>query len=293
VVCSMTAFSRVRKERAGYAIAVEIRTLNSKGLDIIVRLPKNGMEWEESLRKLVAQFLRRGRTEVYVGVEATTIEHRAPRINEKLARFYWDQLQTLYRQLPGTDPPRLADILRIPHIFEAREVEEDLDSLRDLIVETVTETLEGIKRMRCQEGEALLRDCLARLASLRQELGFVDSRKDATVVEYQKRLRERMAELLGGMGVDESRLLQEVACMADRADINEEIVRFQSHLDQMEGLLTGTAPTDGRTLDFLTQELHRETNTLGCKSGDLETVQAVVRMKSEIGKLKEQIQNIE
>ncbi len=132
-----------------------------------------------------------------------------------------------------------------------------------------------------------------RLAALRDDLSVVMSRREAVIEEYRTRLQERMKQLLGGTEPDENRLLQEIAFIIDRSDINEEIVRLGSHLEQVESILTGAKPADGRRLDFLIQELHREASTIGSKTTDLDTVQAVVRMKTEIGKLKEQAQNIE
>lgn len=191
------------------------------------------------------------------------------------------------------DPPKLKHLLSIPYIFESRKVEGDREVLRTVLAEAVTETLHQVHDMRCREGQALLQDCLNRLSSLRRDLSVIDGRKDLILEEYQQRLRDRIQELLGEVQVDENRILQEAACSAERSDINEEIVRLNSHFQQMEALLTAPKEADGRKLDFLTQELHREVNTIGCKTGDLEALQAVVRMKSEIGKLKEQVQNVE
>lgn len=289
----MTAFGRTRLEEAGYSVMVEVRALNGRGLDVVLRLPKNFLEFEEPLRKQVAKSLRRGRIEVFFQIETTDVERRAPHINLALARFYWGQLQELHRLLPGAGPPQLKDLLSIPHLFESREAVGDREVLKALLTRALSECLEQIQQMRIQEGEALLQDFLERLNHLHQDLTFIHSRRGVILEEYKQRLRERIQELLGGTEVDENRLLQEVACMAERSDINEETVRLGSHLDQVQGLLTAKEAADGRRLDFLAQELHREVNTIGCKTGDLEIVQAIVRMKSEIGKLKEQVQNVE
>jgi uncharacterized protein (TIGR00255 family) len=134
---------------------------------------------------------------------------------------------------------------------------------------------------------------LNRIASLRDQLGLIENQIDKVLEECRQRLHDRIQELLGNLQVDENRLLQEVALIAERSDINEEIVRFRSHLEQMETLLIEAAPADGRRLDFLAQEMHREVNTLGSKTGDLGTIRAVIAMKTEIAKLKEQVQNVE
>jgi uncharacterized protein (TIGR00255 family) len=289
----MTAFGRTQKEGFGYSVTMEIRTLNGKLLDVVLRLPKNYLEFEDMIRKRISQTMRRGRVEVFAQITSSVVEQRAPRINLDVARFYWGQLLELHQQLPGTDRPKLEDLLRIPHLFEPAEAHYDQEALKELLTDALSETLRQVLGMRSLEGEALSRDCLARLASLRDDLGVIEGRKDVVLAEYQRRLQDRIQELLGDTELDGNRLLQEVACYAERSDINEETVRLASHLDQLGALFSGPKPADGRRLDFLTQELHREVNTIGCKTGDMDTIQAVVRMKSEIGKLKEQVQNIE
>lgn len=290
----MTSFGRAQVVDLGFSVTVEIRTLNGRSLDIVMRLPKNYLEFEEALRKQISQTLRRGRIEVFVQIDTTLASQKVPRINLELARFYWDQLQDLHRQLPGAEPPTLDSLMRIPYIFEPAEQQStDREALKEILTRATTEAMEQIHKMRILEGEALAKDCLVRIEALSEELAAIESRKDQMLQEYKDRLRERIQELLGDTAVEESRFLQEVACMAERSDVNEEIVRLKSHLNQIRALLSGSTEADGRRLDFLAQELHREVNTIGCKTGDLETNQTVVRMKSEVGKLKEQVQNIE
>lgn len=293
MICSMTAFGRTQKEDAGYSVTLEIRALNGRSLDVVTRLPKNFLEFEELLRKQVARVMRRGRVEIFAQVETTNIEQKAPHFNMSLARFYWAQLQELHRRLPGSDPPKLSDLLSVPHLLAPPDAPADRDAIQKLLVDALSEALDQVNAMKCQEGEALLLDFHERLDNIRRDLAFIDGRKALIVDEYKTRLREKIQDLLGETQLDEYRLLQEVACSAERGDINEEIVRLNSHLDQMEALLSAQDAADGRRLDFLVQEMHREVNTIGCKTGDLEAVQAVVRMKSEIGKLKEQVQNVE
>ncbi len=293
MIHSMTAYGRAQREEAGYSITVELKALNGKFLDVTVRLPRNYLELEEPLRKQIALQIRRGRIEAHVQIESTAFGQKAPRVNLALARRYWDQLQELHRNLPGAERPTMEALLRIPYIFETREAIEDREFLRELLAQTAAEALDQLIRSRALEGESLLQDLLTRLTLLRGDLALIESRKDLVLLEYQARLRERMEELLKDVSVDETRLLQEIGYLAERSDINEELVRLHSHLDQLEELMSADGVSDGRRLDFLIQELHRESNTIGSKTNDLETVQAVVRMKSEIGKLKEQVQNVE
>ena len=289
----MTAFGRAQREELGYAVTVEVRTLNGRNLDIVIRLGKQFSEFEDTIRKKVAETFRRGRVEAFVQIEPALIEQKAPQINLEFARSYWRQLQDLHEHLPESDPPKLRDLLSIPYLFENNKEVSDREALKKVLTNALSGALQNIVEMRTREGESLLQDCLDRLSAVRRQLAVVAERKQQVIVEYQNRLRDRIKELLGDTEVDESRLLQEVAYFAERSDINEEIVRLQSHLNQFEELLMGSEPADGRRLDFLTQELHREVNTIGSKTGDLDAIQCVVRMKGEIGKLREQVQNIE
>jgi uncharacterized protein (TIGR00255 family) len=289
----MTGFGRSRKEGAGYTISVEMRALNARQLDISVRIPKNFFEFEDLCRKLIAKGMRRGRIDAFIQIESTDVRQKAPHISLELAQYYWSQLQEIHREIVHSGEPSLDHLLRVPHIYEMPEAVIDSEAIKELISSAMSEALGQVLRMRALEGETLLRDFMDRLAALRDDLSVVVSRREAVIEEYRTRLQERMKQLLGGTEPDENRLLQEIAFIIDRADINEEIVRLASHLGQVESALTSAKPADGRRLDFLIQELHREASTIGSKTTDLDTVQVVVRMKTEIGKLKEQAQNIE
>jgi len=289
----MTGFGRSRKEGAGYTISVEMRALNARQLDISVRIPKNFLEFEDLCRKLIAKRIRRGRIDAFIQIESTDVRQKAPHISLELAQYYWSQLQEIHREIVRSERPSLDHLLRVPHIYEMPEAVIDSEAIKELISSAMSEALGQVLGMRALEGETLLRDFMDRLAALRDDLSVVASRREAVIQEYRTRLQERMKQLLGGTEPDENKLLQEIAFIIDRADINEEIVRLGSHLGQVESILTGAKPADGRRLDFLIQELHREASTIGSKTTDLDTVQVVVRMKTEIGKLKEQAQNIE
>ena len=293
MIYSMTGFGRSQKEAKGYSVTVEIRTLNGKQLDVSIRMPKSYLEFEDMCRKLLNERLRRGRIEAFVQIDSTDIRQKAPHINLEIARFYWDQLKGLQSELPEAGAPRLENLLQIQHIFEIPELMLDRETLQALLSESFNEALDQVAAMRQSEGETLLQDFFARLAAIAQDLAPIRERRAAVVEEYKSRIEEKIKLLLGGTEPDEARLLQEVAFMADRSDINEEIVRLESHLDQLRSLFQSKPIADGKRLDFIIQELHREVNTIGSKTGDLQIVQAVVRMKTEIGKLKEQVQNIE
>ncbi len=293
MIHSMTGFGRSRKEGSGYTVSVEMRALNGKQLDISVRIPKNFLEFEDSCRKLISERIRRGRIDSFVQIESTDISQKTPHISLELARYYWVQLQQIHLEIKATEAPTLDHLLRIPHIYQTPEAVIDSEAVQQLLSAAMSEALDQVLRMRILEGESLIQDFQNRMAEIRDALAVVESRQGVVIEEYKGKLEERMKQLLGGTEPDENRVLQEIAFIIDRADINEEIVRLGSHLEQIQSLLTGSKLADGRRLDFLIQELHRETNTIGSKSTDMDIVQAVVRMKTEIGKLKEQAQNIE
>ncbi len=293
MIHSMTAFGRAQQEDQGYRVTVEVRALNSRNLDIVLRFPKNCLELEDQTRKNIVHRFQRGRIEVYAQMEAVAVEQKGARLNIVLARHYWEQLQQLSTELPGVGSPALEHLLRFSDIFESTNNGIDPALQEPLLASAVVAALDTLEQMRLREGQTLMADLMGRVAWMNAALSEVELRRASAVPEYQQRLRERLRELLENVQLDEDRLLQELAIFADRTDITEEIVRARSHLEQMQQLLQGSEPAVGRKLDFLTQELHREINTIGSKANDLEISQAVVQMKSEIAKLREQVQNIE
>ncbi|MBC7357020.1 MAG: YicC family protein [Desulfacinum sp.] len=295
MIRSMTGYGKGIAEGDLYRVQVELRSVNGKHLDLIVRLPKNLLELEDVVRDEVRSRLQRGRVEAFIQVEPLVAQLKAPRINPALARYYWQELQQLHLSLPGSEPPRLEHLLRMPGLFESPDESHDVKQLGLTLRQATQTALEQLVGMRSQEGNALARDILERVEAIEKDAAVVAERQNAVQEELAGKLKQKIQTLLQDLGgdLDENRLLQEVAYMLDRMDINEELVRLQSHLGQIRDLITGDGAAEGRRLDFLTQELHREVNTIGSKTNDLGISQAVVRMKNEIGKLKEQVQNIE
>ncbi len=292
----MTSYGRAQASGRHYRVTVEIRTLNGRYLDIVVRIPKNYLELEDFTRKYVSRRIKRGRVEVFIQIEPLLIEAKAPRINIPLARYYWKQLRDLQAALPALDPPRLSDLLKLPNLFETDNTSDDLELLRETLDRALREAMDTVMSMRRTEGLSLSDDFKKRITHLRSELDAIKEQKPLMLEAYQERLHSRIQELLGSMGqieLDSNRLFQEVALFAERSDITEETVRTESHLQQMERLLESQQVVEGRQLDFLTQELQREINTIGAKANDLQIARIVVGMKAEIGKLREQVQNIE
>ncbi len=295
MIRSMTGYARAASNNGLYEAVVEMRSVNGKHLDLFIRLPKERLDLEEVVRDALRRKLQRGRVDCYVSIEPLVSGLRAARIHFQTARAYWDTLYQLHLKLPGSDPPQLEHLLRLPGIWETDSTLPEAEELRHLVAQATEEALDRLVEARTLEGQALARDILDRLQELQQDRALVEERSQVVSSELVGKLRARIQEILNALQgtVDENRLLQELAYQMDRTAINEELVRLKSHLDQMIGWIEAEEPVEGRRLDFMAQELLREVNTIGSKTTDLIVTQAVVRMKNAIGKIKEQIQNIE
>ncbi|SFM62104.1 YicC/YloC family endoribonuclease [Thermodesulforhabdus norvegica] len=295
MIYSMTGYGKASITREGFTVTVEMRSLNGKGLDVTVRLPRGLGEFEPEIRQIVRKAVRRGRVEVFVSVEATLPELKAPPINPDLFRLYWYRLQEISSSLPSIASPRFEDVLRIPYIFEQVELKDYLDLFSGSVREVTRGALEMLVSMRAAEGEELRKACCKYLEKIEQAISAIEKIREASLLTLRDRLRDRIMELLRDLPValDENRLTQEIVFLTERSDIAEEIVRLKSHIGQFRSLLNDPEPAEGRQLDFLVQEMQREATTIGAKASDLDISQAVVVLRTEIAKLKEQVQNIE
>jgi uncharacterized protein (TIGR00255 family) len=292
---SMTAFGRAESEAEGRKYTCEMRSLNNRYLDVLVRLPRRYAVLEERVKKLVAARVTRGRVEVAVQVNGEKGEG-APvqvEVNLGLARNFHEQLERLRRELGLAEPVGLELLLSLGRdIFEVKEEEESAEAVWERLSRPVEAALTALEAMRAEEGRILSADFTERLGAVEGLLSRVSERTPALVEEYRAKLTERIRSALGELAVDEARLLQEVAIFADRADVAEELVRARSHLEQFRALLEMDEPV-GRKLNFLLQELGREVNTIGSKAPDAAVSQLVVEAKSELERMREQVQNIE
>ncbi|ROR01756.1 YicC/YloC family endoribonuclease [Desulfosoma caldarium] len=295
MIRSMTGYARAVADNGIYQAVVELRSVNGKHLDLFIRLPKERLDLDEVVREALRKKLRRGRVDCYVTIEPLVSSLRAARIHFQTARAYWDVLYQLHLRLPGSDPPKLEHLLKLPGIWETDTTLPEAEEVRHLVAEATEQALNNLLEARAVEGHALSRDILQSLRELQQDRVLVEERSQVIAEELQGKLHAKMQEIMAALQgtVDENRLLQELAYQLDRTAINEELVRLKSHLDQMIGWITAEEAVEGRRLDFMAQELLREVNTIGSKTSDLIVTQAVVRMKNAIGKIKEQIQNIE
>ncbi len=302
MIRSMTGYSTERTEEAGYSISVSLKSTNHRYLDLQLRFPAGLESSEPLLRRLVKESVARGHVEMAIALERAG--SGALQINRGLLKSYLEAFQQLRGEFGLAAEPEVMALLRVPGMVGASNGEfsdEDLEQLLPNLERVVKEALERFNEMRGREGESLEKDLKERLAHLGELSAGVEKHVQEIPGLYQKRLQARLKELVqevpGGAVLDSARLAQEVAYLASRSDITEELTRFRSHLEQVSHLLASSSEV-GKKLDFLLQEMNREANTLLSKTTDVpevgqEVARLAIEMKTEIEKLREQAQNIE
>lgn len=292
MIKSMTGYGRVEALCDGRNIIVEGRSVNHRFLEISLRLPAALYPMELEYKKKIGERFQRGRIEVAIRLEGQSARTSGVHLNLETARDYYDALSRLTQEFNFSEPVGLKTLVGFRDIFlPPAEIQLQADFL-EAVDKAMLEALTMLVNMRQEEGTALFSDMQMRLQTIRNIMESIRWRAPQVVQEYQKRLTERVKELTGGIELDASRLAQEVALMAERCDITEEIVRMQSHVVQFATLLQSDE-AEGRKIDFLLQEMNREINTIGSKGNDSEIARQVIEAKSELGKLREQAQNIE
>ena len=292
MIKSMTGYGRVEAFCDGRNIVVEAKSVNHRFLEIALRMPAALYPLEMEYKKKIGERFKRGRIDVSIRLEGDGAEPSKVNLNLEVARDYFDVLTRLKNEFNLQEPIGLKTFISFRDIFTP-PVETQLNGdFLNSVEKTLQEALSMLVNMRQDEGIALFSDMQMRLQTIGETMGTIRSRAPQVVMEYQKRLSDRIKELSVGFELDPARLAQEVAIMADRCDITEEIVRMQSHIGQFEALLQSDE-AEGRKIDFLLQEMNREINTIGSKSNDVEIARQVIEAKSELGKLREQAQNIE
>lgn len=289
---SMTGYGRMSVERDGRQLTVELKSVNHRFLDLSFRMPRSFNFLEDSARKLIGEYLSRGHVDLFATYRNTREDSRRVETDQALLAAYMTALDHIAETTGLEDDRTLSLATRLPDVLTVAEAEEDQDALRELMREALTGALEQMQAMREREGEALKNDISSRIDALERMTVQIEKRYPDTVAEYRQRLKARVEELLGGAAMDEQRLMQEVAVMADRSAIAEETVRLHSHFEQARSFMEASEPV-GRKFDFLVQELNREVNTISSKSQDVPITQLVVDAKAEIEKIREQVQNVE
>jgi len=294
MIKSMTGFGKAEAAIGGKKIAVEMKSLNHRYLEISLRLPALLALYEIDIKKKIGEQFSRGRIEVTVriddgedlGSEGQVI------LNLPRVRHYYALMTQLKKELGLSDEITLSMITGQRDAFIMKEPEADSLLPWTDMDGVLQEAMATLAEMRQREGEVLRVDLRARIGTVKEHLDGISFRAPAVVLEYRKRLTERIKELTNGVMVDEARLSQEIAIMAEKSDITEEIVRLESHMGQFNDLLE-SGDSIGRKVDFLIQEMNREVNTIGSKSGDADIAKNVIEIKSELARLREQVQNIE
>jgi uncharacterized protein (TIGR00255 family) len=294
MIRSMTGYGSASNQREATAVCVEIRTGNHRFLDPHLRLPREYAYLESAVAQLLRAALARGRVDLFVSVQARM--EAAMLLDFDAARNYVEAGSRLRDELKLGDSLDLRTLLGLPGVLQGREsgiLTQPPGSVdAELVLECVRQAVQGVVQMREQEGLALAAEMRQYLQGLREKLDVVRRLAPRVVEEYRQKLAEKLAQMLPDSSVDPQRLAQEVALLADRSDITEEVARLDSHLDQCAGLIGSTAPV-GKELDFLMQEMHREVNTILSKSGAIEITRLAIAMKGEVEKLREQVQNVE
>lgn len=288
----MTGYGRARETRGNRDITVELRSVNNRYLDCTVKMPRAYIFAEDAVKTRVQKAISRGKVDVFVSIDATGADEAVVTVNEGLAKGYYDALQKINSLLSLTGEVSAATVAKFPDVLTVTKAEEDLESIGADICAVLDEALKNYNAMRATEGEKLAIDIGGRLDTIEALTGKVEQRSPETVREYREKLTARMQEVLQSTTIDEARILTEAAIYADKIAVDEETVRLRSHIAQLRDMLKSNEPM-GRKMDFLIQEVNRESNTIGSKCNDIDIARDVVALKAEVEKIREQVQNIE
>lgn len=293
MVKSMTGFGRGEAASVDYKITVEAKSINNRYLEVIPRMPRQIMALEDPVKKFVNQQVQRGRVDVFITLEETEERQKTLKTDKELALAYYKSMKEIAELCGIEDTVTMEHMVKMPGIFSMEKNDDDLEAIWVLLQEALSIAMKNLVEMRQVEGNKLSVDLLNRRLTVIDFVKEIDERAPQVVIEYKEKLQTRIEELLADKALlDEAKFANEVAYFADRASITEEVIRLDSHLAQLKDLLSGNDVV-GRKLDFLMQELNREINTIGSKANDLQISRRVIDVKSELEKIREQVQNIE
>ena len=292
MVRSMTGFRRTKKEIDSLDITVEIKSVNHRYFEFSARLPRSYNFLEEKLKSFLSEYISRGKVEISVMIEDNSQNATMVEIDRDYANAYITALKQLSKEFKIKNDIGASSFVGNNDLFKVRRKAADDQTVQNAVLTVAKEALDNFIEMRSIEGERLLNDVKSRTAYILKKVEFIEERSPETVKLYKERIEQKIKELLNDTAPDEQRILTEVAIFADKVAVAEETVRLRSHIKQFEDLLSDTKPV-GRKLDFIVQEMNRETNTIGSKAQDIEIAHTVVDIKSEIEKIREQIQNME
>lgn len=292
MIKSMTGYGRHEIEEQERKVNIEISTVNHRYCDISIRMPKPLMCLEDEIRKCIKQFIARGKVDVNVYITSMSADDVEVLVNEPVCTAYVEALREIGAKLALQDNIGMAEIMRLNDVITIQKKQADLEVIGPMIDQALRQALMQLIAMREKEGTLLKNDLLDKADKILDLVNVLENLSTQTVQTYKEKLEERIGKLLGEVPVDEMRLAMEVALFADRSAIDEELIRLKSHIDQFKAILEEKMSI-GRKLDFLMQEMNREANTIASKAGDYTITAYAVELKSEIEKIREQIQNIE
>lgn len=292
MILSMTGFGRAQKVLNGRDITVEIKSVNSRFFEYSSRMPRSCSFLDDKLKKLLNESISRGKVELSLSVQSIDAQDTVVEPNLEMARGYLEAIRQMSVTLGVPNDVTAMSLARMPDIFTIRKAEKDEEQFWQDVREVAQQAVENFLAMRAAEGVKLREDVLSRLDTLEQYVGTVEENSAVRVQKYTEKLYARLKAVLEDRTVDDARVLTEAALFADKTAVDEETVRLRSHIAQYRDMLSMASPI-GKKLDFLTQELNRETNTIGSKCSDVAITRVVVEMKGEIEKIREQIQNLE
>ena len=293
MIKSMTGYGRAVETLRGREFTVEIRSVNNRYLDCTVKLPRSVSFAEDDIKQAVKQAISRGKVDVSVSIRAEEGVDARITLNKPVLEQYLTLMQQVAQEYDGVaDDISVTALTRMPDVFTVEKPEVDEEALKQDLMSVTAKAIAGYNAMRETEGQALNADLRSRGNTILNLVSVVEEGSGRTVEDYRSRLEAKLREVLANTSIDESRILTEAAIFADKVAVDEETVRLRSHLKQMEAMLTEGGAI-GRKLDFLLQEMNRETNTIGSKCSDLQLSKVVVDIKAELEKIREQTQNIE
>ncbi|MBO5093728.1 MAG: YicC family protein [Lachnospiraceae bacterium] len=292
MIKSMTGFGRCEVSEAERKFTVEMKAVNHRYLDVNIKMPKKLSFFESSIRNLLKKYIERGKVDIFITYEDYTENNVCIKYNKDIAQEYMKYLNQMSEDFALDNDVRVSTLSRYPEVFTMEEQTIDEEQLWKGLERAICGAAEGFVQTRIREGENLKNDLIAKLDGMLTHVDFITGRSPQIIAEYKEKLREKVKELLEDTQIDEARLLTEVTIFADKVCVDEELVRLRSHIAQTkEALLAGGGI--GRKLDFIAQEMNREANTILSKTTDLEISGRAIELKTEIEKVREQIQNIE
>ena len=292
MIKSMTGFGRCEKVTEEYKLSVEMKAVNHRYLDMSIKMPKKFNYFEAGIRNLLKNDIQRGKVDVFINYEDYTENKMSLKYNASLAAEYMEYFKKMEEQFGIANDIKVSVLSRMPEVLTMEEVPDDEDSMWKILSEVVEEAADSFVESRVREGEHLKNDLLGKLDYMLEQVAFIEERSPRVVAEYRMKLEEKVHELLESASIDEGRIATEVTIFADKICVDEETVRLRSHIEHTrKELLAGGSV--GRKLDFIAQEMNREANTILSKANDLEISDKAIALKTEIEKVREQIQNIE